>query len=127
MRLKGFRFFTTIAAPFIIAGIMLFSCSGKKKHSDILSPKQMVEALTNVYLGEQKVARLGLTTDSSIKVFDRIEKSLLQQSGTSDSVFRKSFDYYVDRPKELEQIYTAVIDTLSLREQRMEATSYPKK
>ena len=127
MRLKGFRFLIATTAPFLIAGIMLFSCSGEKKHSDILSPEKMVEGLTNIYLGEQKVMKLGLTTDSSIKVFDQIKKDLFQKTGTSDSVFRKSFDYYVDRPKELEQIYTAVIDTLSLREQRMEATSYPTK
>ena len=127
MRLEGFRSLITTTGSFMIASIVLFSCFGEKKHSDILSPAQMVERLTTLYLTEQKVMKLGLTTDSSGKVFDRINKDLFKKNGTPDSVFRKSFDYYVDRPKELEQIYTAVIDTLSLREQRMEVASHPTK
>ena len=40
------------------------------------------------------------------------------ESGVTDSVFKKSFDYYMERPAEMEQIYTALVDTLQLKEQR---------
>ena len=40
----------------------------------------------------------------------------------SDSVFKKSFDYYMDRPKEMELIYTALVDSLSLMEQRFDSS-----
>jgi hypothetical protein len=40
--------------------------------------------------------------------------------GVSDSVFKRSFDYYMDRPREMEQIYAALVDSLSLKEQRLD-------
>jgi hypothetical protein len=45
-------------------------------------------------------------------------KKVFQNAAVSDTVFRKSFDYYMERPREMELIYTALVDTLQLREQR---------
>lgn len=36
-----------------------------------------------------------------------------------DSVVRKTQQYYVDHPEQLEKIYDSVIDTLSLRQQKV--------
>jgi len=36
-------------------------------------------------------------------------------------VFRKSMDYYMDHPMEMELIYTSLVDSLNLREQRVPA------
>jgi hypothetical protein len=45
---------------------------------------------------------------------------------TKDSVFRKSLDYYMARPRTLEHIYTALIDSLNLREQRISTGDRPR-
>ena len=80
----------------------------------------MVEILTEIYLSEQKVNRLGLTRDSAEHEFGRFKKEVFEKINVSDSVFKRSFDYYMDRPKEMEMIYTALVDSLSLMEQRID-------
>ena len=109
--------------------IILFlcaSCTDGGKPDDILTKEQMVKALTEIYISEQKMNRLGLQRDSAERQFERFEPLIFKKAGVSDSVFRKSFNYYMDRPKEIEMIYTALVDSLSLMEQRVDS-SPPKK
>ena len=79
----------------------------------------MVSALTQVYLAEEKVRRLNLNSrDSSKQVFERIQDRVLSKAGVQDSVLKASVDYYMDHPNELQQIYTTLVDSLNLMEQR---------
>ncbi|HTJ49937.1 MAG TPA: DUF4296 domain-containing protein [Cyclobacteriaceae bacterium] len=96
----------------------LTSCHNKEKKAGILSRDEMVKVMTDIYVAEHKVTRLALKPDSSKIVFNKIKDRVFNQSGVPDSVFRKSFDYYVDRPLELEEIYTALVDSLNLKEQQ---------
>lgn len=100
--------------------LVLASCGdeGKTVGEPILSHREMVTALTEIYLAEQKVNRLGVPRDSAEREFERFKKVIFKRIGTSDSVFKRSFDYYMDRPREMEQIYTTLVDSLSLMEQR---------
>jgi hypothetical protein len=43
---------------------------------------------------------------------------MLQAKGIPDSILKKTYAYYLAHPKELEQVYDAVIDTLMLRDKR---------
>jgi len=100
--------------------LVLASCGdeGKTVGEPILSHREMVKALTEIYLAEQKVNRLGVPRDSAEREFERFKKVIFKRIGTSDSVFKRSFDFYMDRPREMEQIYTTLVDSLSLMEQR---------
>ena len=103
--------------------ILCFSCSdGEKDSRPILTQAQMVKALTEIYLAEQKVNRLGLPRDSAEREFERFRHVVFEKIAVSDSVFKRSFDYYMDRPKEMELIYSAVVDSLSLMEQRIDSS-----
>jgi hypothetical protein len=106
----------------ILAIILLAGCAKKdKKPADILSHEQMVKALVHVYAAEQKM-NIGLSVDSANVVFKKIEGRIFDDMGIPDSVFNKSYDYYMERPKEFELIYTALVDTLNLYEQRLNVT-----
>jgi hypothetical protein len=104
----------------VIAVIMMVSCSGKKgAGSDgVLSKAEMVKVLTEVYLTEEKVNRLSLSRDSAEKVFKIWETKIFNKTGVPDSVFRKSVNYYLDHPLQLEEVYTGLVDSLNLHEQR---------
>lgn len=78
----------------------------------------MVRVLTAIYLAEEKVQRIGLKSDSSAKLFARVNEKIEQQTGIPDSVFQQSLRYYMERPKELQDIYTVLVDSLNLMEQR---------
>jgi hypothetical protein len=126
MRLRGFQSSIVLACILTASNAILFSCAGEKKSSGILTHDQMVEVLTDIYVAEQKTSKLSLGTDSSLVVFERLKGKVFQKTGISDSIFKKSYEYYVDRPVELEHIYTALVDSLSLQEQRLDITSYSK-
>lgn len=110
---------------FFLLMTFIFGCqSSPKKPSGILSKEEMVQVLANVYISEEKVARLSLGNDSATLVAAVMRSKALQQSGVSDSTFVRSFDYYMDKPVELEEIYSILVDTLQLREQRATNRAY---
>ncbi len=113
-------------------GVLIFSClafllavSCKKEESlaDVLSREQMVKVLSELYLTEEKVNKLSLNRDSAALVFNYFNDEVFKKLGTTDSAFRRSMDYYMERPREIEKIYAALIDSLNLQEQRL---SIPK-
>jgi len=108
-----------LAAVLCATLLMGGGCSKSDKPKGLLNKDQMVGALTELYLAEQKVATVAVSRDSTSKIFTQMSPAIFAKIGASDSVFHRSFDYYLDRPAEMEQIYNAVIDTLNLREQRM--------
>lgn len=102
-----------VAVP--MAGII---CCGDEKPEGILDKQQMVKIMEEIYIAEEKVNHLALSRDSAAQVAAVMQSKVFENAAVEDSVFRKSFDYYMERPKELELIYTALVDTLQLREQR---------
>ena len=105
----------------ICALILCCSCTDSDRNNkDILTRQEMVKTMTEIYLAEQKINRLGLPRDSAEREFDHFKQVIFEKIDVSDSVFKRSFDYYMDRPKEMEIIFTALVDSLSLMEQRIE-------
>ena len=104
--------------------ISLLACQRVKEPTRILNEKEMVHVLMEIYLAEEKFARAGIPYDSLMKLVPLFRERVMEKTGISDSVFRNSMDYYMARPKELEHIYTALVDSLSLQEQsRSEPTN----
>jgi Domain of unknown function (DUF4296) len=111
---------TPVACCFAVFLALFFSCEKKERVPDgILTQDQMVRVLSELYITEQKISTLGIKRDSLKQVFEVMKDSIFEQTGIPDSVFKQSMDYYVDRPQTLEGIYTALIDSLNLREQRL--------
>lgn len=78
----------------------------------------MVEIMEDLYIAEEKVNYLALSRDSAVEVAALMENKVFEKAAISDTLFRKSFDYYMERPREMELIYTALVDSLQLKEQR---------
>ncbi len=103
---------------------MASSC-GKKSASDgVMSEDEMVNFLIDLHIAEANVQDLRLNTDSAQVVFSMVEKLLYKQHGTTDSIFINSYQYYLERPEQLEIIYAAVIDSLSLKQVLMRESAY---
>jgi hypothetical protein len=123
---KTFKGRLNFIAGMAITAIFIFSTQSCKNQNElpagVLSQEQMVSVLREMYLTEEKVNRLNLVGDSSTHVFDIMKEKVFEKTGVEDSVFRNSFDYYMDNPKDLELIYTALVDSLQLMEQRVPMT-----
>lgn len=102
-------------------GVLLLAggCTGKGKPRGLLDKNEMVRAMTELYLVEQKAATVGVSRDSTTLLLRHMTPAVFGQLGTSDSIFRMSFDYYMENPLLMEEIFTALIDSLNLREQQM--------
>jgi hypothetical protein len=92
----------------------------ERKPDGILSHQEMVKVMTELYINEEKVSRMGLSPDSAVTLFHLMKGKIFESTGVPDSVFKRSLDYYLDRPPETEMIYSILIDSLQLREQRMD-------
>lgn len=106
-----------IGLVFFIA-LALSSCQKEKRPADVLAPEELSKLMVDLYLAEARMTGQNIATDSALKFFIPFEEKLKLKHGVGDSIIRKSYQYYVAHPEQLEKIYDSVIDTLSLREQR---------
>lgn len=97
--------------------VWVSSCK-EKTPEGILSRSEMVDIMEDLYISEEKVNYLALSRDSAAEVATFMEKKVFEKAAINDSLFRKSFDYYMEHPRDMELIYTALVDSLQLREQR---------
>lgn len=77
----------------------------------------MVHVLMQMYLAEERLAKIPISYDSVSQLVPQFRNKIFNRVGIHDSVYMKSMEYYMAHPKRLEYIYTAVVDSLSLREQ----------
>ncbi len=87
--------------------------------ADLLPREKLVNLLTEMHLLEARVENARLTPDSARALYLTQQKNLLWQASVSDSIFQRSYRYYSIHGKDLDEIYSAVIDTLGQREFRM--------
>lgn len=103
---------------YIIAILIIVSCSGKEERpKGIIPPEKMAVILSDIYLAEFKASKIGLKQDSSKIVLRHYELKIFEDHNTNDSIYKESFKYYLEHPDQLEKIYDIVIDTVSLRNQ----------
>lgn len=101
----------------VILGML--SCKKEEQPSTILSEAQMINSIIEIYIAEERADALGIPYDSIRKIFPQFESRVFDKLGVSDSSFKASMDYYINSPKKLERIYTAVVDSLNLRSQEL--------
>jgi hypothetical protein len=98
--------------------LAISSCQKETRPNDVLAPEELSKLMVELYLAESRMSGLNIMTDSALKFFIPFEEKLKAKHGIADSVLRKSYQYYVSHPEQLEKIYDSVIDTLGLREQK---------
>jgi Domain of unknown function (DUF4296) len=102
----------------MIVALGLGACQNDKEPEGVLTREQLSALFVEFYLAEARLGNTTVVRDSALQLFVPFEESFLKEKGVSDSVLRKTYIYYFNNPSKLELIYDAVIDTLSLREQR---------
>ena len=88
--------------------------------------EQVAVFLKDLYMLEQKVKNLRLPDDSSKVIFAHYEKLLYEEHHMTDSLYRKSFEYYMEDIKGLSKIYEIIADSLSLEERLATAAKNKK-
>ena len=87
--------------------------------ADLLPKEKMVRLLADLHVLEAQVESSRLPPDSARALFLAQQKSLLWNREISDSTFRRSYRYYGIHGKDLSEIYSAIIDTLTQRQGKL--------
>jgi hypothetical protein len=103
---------------FFLAAVLACGCIDQGRPAGVMSKEQYAAFLVDVYLAEARFSQLLVPSDSTMRLYLAYEPELLLKNGVSDSIVKLTYQYYLSHPKEMEQVYAAVVDTLSLREQR---------
>jgi hypothetical protein len=101
----------------LLLTVALLGCVRKDKPpEDIMSKQQMVSFLIDLHLMEAKINVTRFPKDSTKAFFPVVEEALFKKHNITDSIYFKSYQYYLNDMFEMEEIYSAVVDSLSLRE-----------
>ena len=114
---------------FLILVICLCTFCSKRKAENpkgLYPMEQVAVFLKDLYMLEQKVKNLRLPDDSSKVIFAHYEKLLFEEHNMTDSLYRKSFEYYMEDIKGLSKIYEIIADSLSLEERLATAAKNKK-
>ncbi|MBK6264150.1 DUF4296 domain-containing protein [Marivirga sp. S37H4] len=107
---------------YLVAILIIVSCTQKNEvPKGVLPPEKMANILSEIYIAENKVSNIGLRHDSSKVVMRHYELKIFDDNNTTDSIYKESFAYYLENPTKLEAVYDIVIDSMSLKEQVIEA------
>jgi hypothetical protein len=106
----GFRWLLT-------AGMLWLASCQSSSPTGVLSEKEMIQAIMDVYILEEKVSRMPVPYDSMAILYPRFFSKYLQEQKISEEQFKTSWNYYMNDPRKMEAIYAAVVDSLNLREQ----------
>ena len=94
------------------------ACDKSSEQGEIMPTEAMVNYLIKLHIAEAEVQNLRLKKDSSEYIFKVYEKHLLEESELTDSLFIRSYNHYLDNPIQLETIYEAVVDSISVRKSK---------
>src|ERR1043165_6515819 len=92
--------------------VLMVACQRNEKPKEVLTQAQLSASLVEVYLAEAKLDVFAKPKDTIVKYFLPYEEKLLKRLNVSDAVLKETYAYYLEHPKELEQVYDSVIDTL---------------
>lgn len=111
--------------PLLISLVLLGSCQQAEELTPpqpLMPREQLVSVLADLHVLEARVEAARISPDSSRALFLQQQKSIMWRREVSDSLFQQSYRYYAAHGKDLDEIYAAVIDTLALRQVRVQAT-----
>jgi hypothetical protein len=117
-------YFRSVRKTFLLFGflsIIFTSCTsgGGAKPANLLTHAQMTRILADIHMAESMADMHFPSRDTSKIAYKILEKKIFAQHQVEDSVFLQSYEYYLRHLKEMDKIYEAVVDTLNLRELRL--------
>ncbi len=82
-----------------------------------LDKDRMINILIDIHIAEAKSGGAALRSqDSSTVYYKTLENMVFKKHGVDSTTYYNSYRYYMKNVKEMDQIYAAVVDSLSLRE-----------
>jgi len=102
---------------FLLAALMS-ACTydkGTEAPDNLVPPDKMISFLVDLHLAEAKMSYGDIRDADSLEiVFRNYERSLFNKYDMQDSAYYRSYEYYLTNMDQLQEIYGAVVDSLSV-------------
>ncbi len=96
---------------------VVISCTKYDELPDgYLTEQEIILFLIDLHVLQAQIQNLRLPTDSAEFTFMVLEKELFDMHDYRDSLFYNSYSWYLEHPEQMHYIYTAVVDSLTLRQ-----------
>ena len=102
----------------VIFLFLCFSCINEKIDEGYLNEDEMTELLIDLHRSESKL-NFKKPGFSAKEMWPEYQKIILDRHGISDSIYVENMNYYLTHPELLESVYTRVIDSLVLEQQKL--------
>jgi hypothetical protein len=102
----------------ILFFLLLSACIQEEQAPRSVLPKEkMVDILVDIHIAEARANRIQLRSYDSIQAYyKKLETDVYKKHQVDSAIYNKSFRYYMDHIKQMDEIYTAVVDSLNVRE-----------
>jgi len=102
--------------------VLLFvaSCTEKTEEapSYVIPRNKMINLMVDLHIVEASISTKNLPYDSAELLYSKFEKEIFKKHHTTDSMYRKSFEYYSANPETFNKMYTVIVDSLTMKESR---------
>lgn len=95
---------------------MFQSCGRNRLPEGILGEDKMVDILVDIHVAEGIVSSFPIHYDSSRILYPYLEMEVFKKHSVSDSVFKKSLEYYMRDVRKMDKLYARTIDSLHVVE-----------
>ena len=92
------------------------SCQNNTEQ-DIIPKHKMVDILIDMHISEEAISELPYEKDTLKALFKMKEFEIFESYSVTEEIYRRSYSHYFFNPKELDNIYQVVIDSLSVYQQ----------
>ncbi len=101
--------------------ILALACKPEveQRPANILPPEKMVAIQAGVHRTEAELSIRRMDFPMALPMFQQRLDSILRLNKTDTGTYRRSFNWYAEHVEEMDKVYQAVIDTLSLQESRL--------
>ena len=94
----------------------MISCQNNTEQG-IIPKDKMVDILIDMHISEKAISELSYEKDTLKALFKMKELEIFDKHLVTEEMYRRSYSHYFFNPKELDNIYQVVIDSLSLYQQ----------
>ena len=95
---------------------IMVSCQNNTEQG-IIPKDKMVDILIDMHISEEAISELPYEKDTLKALFKMKELEIFDKHLVTEEMYRRSYSHYFFNPKELDNIYQVVIDSLSLYQQ----------
>ncbi|MBK0381089.1 DUF4296 domain-containing protein [Mucilaginibacter segetis] len=113
-------------ALFFSVSLFLVSCSDDKTPAGIINEQQMTSLLTDIHLIDGELYNISQTPDSLYKYGTPRYKALFKKYKVTDSIFKKSLEYYSRKPEVIQGMYDKISDNIKAKTDSLNKVSKSK-